>query len=131
MVLNPTELFWKMREETLKHISFMIQKEIFLWAAQIFDLARSSNARIAQSGGLKGARLQCNFTAKWAACILKPYPEIFDFAEGLMQSFPKSLIWQKATAGSGAQHGKAIPTATPARYRQLDREINSKVLRIS
>ena len=29
---------------------------------------------------------------------MKPYPEIFDFAEGLMQGFPKSLIWLKATA---------------------------------
>ena len=109
----------------------MIQKEIFLWLACICDAARKSNARIAQSGVPEGARLQCNFTAKWAAQILKPYPEIFDFAEGLMQSFPKSLIWQKATARFGAQHGKAIPTATPARYTQLDREINSKVLRIS
>ena len=71
------------------------------------------------------------FYRKMSCLYLEAYPEIFDFAEGLMQSFPKSLIWQKATARFGAQHGKAIPTATPARYTQLNREINSKVLRIS
>ena len=41
---------------------------------------------------------------------MKPYPEIFDFVEGLMQRFPRSLICLKATARFGAQRGKATPT---------------------
>ena len=38
-------------------------------------------------------------TSFFMSCqILKPYPEIFDFAEGLMQRFPKSLIWESDCA---------------------------------
>ena len=61
-----------------------------------------------------GRTAAVQFYREMAAQILKPYPEIFDFAEGLMQRFPKSLIWQKATARYSAQRGTATPTASPS-----------------